>query len=61
MDLRISGAAGVIKLDDFLSQRPADQPASFEYRQGWANTEQIEVPSPNPGVAGRSVEQRAGF
>ena len=39
MDLRISGAKGVIKLDDFLSQRPANQPADYEYRQGWNDTE----------------------
>ena len=43
MDLRISGATGVIKLDDFLSNRPSDQPADFEYRQGWGDTKFIEV------------------
>jgi len=48
MDLRISGATGVIKLDDFLSQRPRDIPADFEYRQGWNETEFIEVPSTKP-------------
>jgi predicted dehydrogenase len=45
MDLRISGERGVIKLDDFLSQRPRDKPADFEYRQNWNETEFIEVPS----------------
>jgi len=45
MDLRISGEKGVIKLDDFLSQRPWDKPADFEYRQDWNKTEFIEVPS----------------
>jgi len=48
MDLRISGENGVIKLDDFLSQRPRDKPADFEYRQGWDKTEFIEVPSTKP-------------
>jgi len=43
MDLRISGAKGVIKLDDFLSNRPSDQLADFEYRQGWSDTRFIEV------------------
>jgi predicted dehydrogenase len=43
MDLRISGARGVIKLDDFLAQRPADAPADYEYRQGWNGSEVIEV------------------
>jgi predicted dehydrogenase len=48
MDLRISGENGVIKLDDFLSQRPRDKPADFEYRQDWDKTEFIEVPSSKP-------------
>lgn len=48
MDLRISGEKGVIKLDDFLSQRPRDKPADFEYRQDWNKTEFIEVPSTKP-------------
>lgn len=48
MDLRISGEKGVIKLDDFLSQRPADKPADFELRQNWNETEFIEVPSEKP-------------
>ncbi|MBT8074459.1 MAG: Gfo/Idh/MocA family oxidoreductase [Xanthomonadales bacterium] len=51
MDLRISGAKGVIKLDDFLGARPANQPADFEYRQGWNGTQQVEVPSPKRGAA----------
>ena len=48
MDLRISGTDGVIKLDDFLSQRPKDKPADYEYRQDWNKTELIEVPSEKP-------------
>lgn len=48
MDLRISGEKGVIKLDDFLSQRPADKPADFELRRNWNDTELIEVPSEKP-------------
>ena len=51
MDLRISGAKGVIKLDDFLSNRPSDQPADFEYRQGWGDTQFIEVPADKPEAA----------
>lgn len=51
MDLRISGAMGVIKLDDFLSVRPSGQPADYEYRQAWDNTERIEVASPKRGAA----------
>ena len=48
MDLRISGAKGVIKLDDFLSNRPSDQLPDFEYRQGWSNTKFIEVDAEKP-------------
>ncbi len=51
MDLRISGARGVIKLDDFLSQRPKDRPADYEYRQGWNNSKQIEVAAAKPEAA----------
>ena len=51
MDLRISGAKGVIKLDDFLSNRPSDQPADFEYRQGWGDTQFIKVPFDKPEAA----------
>jgi len=50
MDLRISGAKGVIKLDDFLGARPSDQPADYEYRQGWGDTQQIEVASLKRGA-----------
>ena len=50
MDLRISGEKGVIKLDDFLSHRPRDTPADFEYRQNWNETEFIEVPSDKPAA-----------
>ena len=49
MDLRISGKAGVIKLDDFLSQRRSDNAGVYEYRSGWGNSEQVEVPSAKPG------------
>jgi len=48
MDLRISGATGVIKLDDFLTQRPTGKPADYEYRQNWNDTRMIEVPAPKP-------------
>ena len=48
MDLRISGAKGVIKLDDFLSNRPSGQLPDFEYRQGWSDTKFIEVDAEKP-------------
>jgi predicted dehydrogenase len=51
MDLRISGATGVIKLDDFLSQRRDDYTGVYEYLKGWGNSEQIEVPAAKPGSA----------
>jgi len=52
MDLRISGAAGVIKLNDFLSQRRGDHAGVYQYLQGWGREgEQIEVPSTKPGAA----------
>jgi len=50
MDLRISGDKGVIKLDDFLHQRPEDKPADYEYRQNWNESRMIEVPSPKPAA-----------
>jgi predicted dehydrogenase len=51
MDLRISGASGVIKLDDFLSQRREDNAGVYEYLTGWRNSEQIEIPATKPGSA----------
>jgi hypothetical protein len=51
MDLRISGATGVIKLDDFLSQRRNDHAGVYDLLQGWGNSEQIEVPATKPGSA----------
>ena len=48
MDLRISGAKGVIKLDDFLTRRPTDRPADYEYRRNWNDTRFIEVPFDKP-------------
>jgi predicted dehydrogenase len=51
MDLRISGTSGVIKLDDFLSQRHEDNAGVYQLLRGWGNTEEIEVPSGKPGSA----------
>jgi hypothetical protein len=51
MDLRISRAAGVIKLDDFLTPRPANQPADYEYREGWRKMRHVEVVTAMPQAA----------
>jgi predicted dehydrogenase len=51
MDLRISGAKGVIKLDNFLSQRSSDNAGVYQYLAGWGNTETVVVPSGKPGSA----------
>lgn len=51
MDLRITGSKGVIKLDDFLGARPADQPADYDYLTGWGETEKVQVPSSKRGAA----------
>jgi predicted dehydrogenase len=51
MDLRISGARGVIKLDDFLTLRPTDRPADYEHRQNWNDSRFIEVPFDKPEAA----------
>jgi predicted dehydrogenase len=51
MDLRISGVAGIIKLDDFLSQRRSDNFGVYDYLTGWGSSEQVEVPSAKPGSA----------
>ena len=51
MDLRISGASGVIKLDDFLSQRREDNAGVYEYRSGWGNSEEVVIASDKPGSA----------
>ncbi len=51
MDLRISGAKGVIKLDDFLSQRREDNAGVYEYRSGWGNSEDVVIASDKPGSA----------
>lgn len=51
MDLRITGEKGVIKLDDFLSVRPADKPASYEYRSGWGASKMVELPPSKKGAA----------
>ena len=51
MDLRITGAKGVIKLDDFLRVRPADQPARYEYISGWGGSETVELPPSKRGAA----------
>lgn len=47
-DLRISGASGVIKLDDFLGQRSSDMAGVYEYLQGWDGSESVVVPSSKP-------------
>ena len=49
MDLRISGARGVIKLDDFLSQRRTDQAGVYEHLKGWGDSEKVVIPSDKPG------------
>jgi len=51
MDLRITGAKGVIKLDDFLRTRPDDRPADYELRQGWNDNRFVEVPFDKPESA----------
>jgi predicted dehydrogenase len=51
MDLRISGAKGVVKLDDFVLARPADQAASYDLLTGWDEMTRIEVPAPKPAAA----------
>ena len=51
MDLRISGAKGVIKLDDFLSQRREDNAGVYEYRSGWRDREDVVIASDKPGAA----------
>jgi predicted dehydrogenase len=53
MDLRITGTAGVINIDDFLSQNP-DGSADFLFRTGsWgdATSETISIASSKPGAA----------
>ena len=49
-DLRISGAAGVIKLDDFLGQRSSDMAGVYELLQGWGGSETVVVPSSKPAA-----------
>jgi predicted dehydrogenase len=44
-DLRITGATGVIKLDDFLGQRSSDMAGVYELLQGWSGSETVVVPS----------------
>lgn len=51
MDLRISGARGVIKLDDFAARRPGDQPADYEHRLDWEGSRCIEVQYDQPEAA----------
>lgn len=50
-DLRISGNKGVIKLDNFLSQRRSDNAGVYEHRSGWRDSEQVEIPAAKPGSA----------
>ncbi len=52
MDLRITGTAGVINIDDFLSQK-RDGSADFLYRKGgWrgGDSEEINILSDKPGA-----------
>lgn len=51
MDLRISGARGVIKLDDFAARRPDDQPADYEHRLDWEGSRRVEVSYDQPEAA----------
>jgi predicted dehydrogenase len=51
MDLRITGAKGVIKLDDFLRARPAGQPAKYSYYSGRGNSKTVEMPVSKRGAA----------
>ena len=50
-DLRISGTKAVVKLDDFLRSRREDHTGVYEYRSGWDERKQVEVPSAKPGAA----------
>ena len=49
-DLRISGTKAVIKLDDFLRSRREDHTGVYEFRSGWDERKQVEVPSARPGA-----------
>jgi predicted dehydrogenase len=49
-DLRISGTKAVVKLDDFLRSRRDDHTGVYEYRSGWDERKQVEVPSAKPGA-----------
>ena len=51
MDLRLSGASGVFKLDDFLSQVESDYSGAVQYLYGWRDSEMIIIPSEKPGAA----------
>lgn len=51
MDLRISGARGVIKLDDLATRRPDDQPADYEHRLDWEGSRCVEVRQDQPEAA----------
>ena len=52
MDLRITGPDGVIKMNDFLSQRRDDNAGVYTLHEGWGRDEKvIEVPSDKPGSA----------
>ena len=39
----------MIKLDDFLRSRREDHTGVYEYRSGWDERQQVEVPSAKPG------------
>lgn len=50
-DLRISGINGVVKLDDFLSQRRDDHAGVYRHLTGWGDSKEVVVPSDKPGAA----------
>ena len=58
-DLRISGAAGVIKLDDFLRSRRDDHAGAYEYSTGWRDRQHRDQRA-HAGLPGRRMGSRPG-